>query len=154
MWISTDTATRAGRPSRTVEFLEAPPVKPYTVIGIITPPAGFYETEAEAVADMRIYAGEHRADAMFIESRTETSGWAFSYNGWGGSGGSTGGMHIAQRRSSGSRRQTVAQRRTLASMRPEEVGELFRAVDLFERSADVTIEKAPWRVGVRPGRRS
>jgi uncharacterized protein YfiM (DUF2279 family) len=91
MWISTDTATRVGRSSRSVEFLEALPDKPYTVIGIITPPAGFYETEAEAVADMRIYAGEHGADAMFIESRTETSGWEFSANGWGASGGSTGG---------------------------------------------------------------
>lgn len=92
MWIPMDTATRASRHSSTVEFLDAPPLNPYTVIGIITPPDGFYETEAEAVHDMRIYAAEHGADAMFIESMTETSGWSFSVNGYGaGSGGSTGG---------------------------------------------------------------
>jgi hypothetical protein len=91
MWIPLDTATRASRPYSTVEFLDALPDKPFTVIGIITPPAGFYDTEAEAVADMKIYAAENGADAMFIESRTETSGWEFSANGWGASGGSTGG---------------------------------------------------------------
>ena len=91
MWIPMDTATRAATHPRNVQFLEAPPDRPYTVIGIITPPAGFYDTEAEAIQDMRIYAAEHGADAMFIESRTETSGWGFSFNGWGGSGGTTGG---------------------------------------------------------------
>jgi hypothetical protein len=87
-----DTATRAATYPRNVEYLESPPDRPYTVIGILTPPAGFYDTEAEAIHDMRIYAAEHGADAMFIESRTETSGWAFSANGWGAAGGSTGGI--------------------------------------------------------------
>ena len=91
MWIPMDTATRAARRSSSVEFLEAPPTRPYTLVGIITPPDDLYETEAEAIQDMRIYAAEHGADALFIESRTETSGWGFSIGGWGGSGGSTGG---------------------------------------------------------------
>lgn len=50
------------------------PDKPYEVIGIITPPDDEYETEAEAVHAMRMEAAKHGADAVFIESQTQTSG--------------------------------------------------------------------------------
>jgi hypothetical protein len=43
----------ANRPAVTrgdVQFLEYSPQRPHIVIGIITPPAGEYDTEAEAVA--------------------------------------------------------------------------------------------------------
>ena len=36
-----------------VQFLENPRQRPHIVIGIITPPSGEYETEAEAVKAMR-----------------------------------------------------------------------------------------------------
>jgi hypothetical protein len=48
------------------------------VIGIITPPQGEYETEAEAVREMLAQADKHGADAIFIESQTEASGWKAS----------------------------------------------------------------------------
>lgn len=56
-------------------FLEAPPRRPFEVIGIITPPAGEYETEAEAVKEMLAQADKHGADAIFLESQSESSGW-------------------------------------------------------------------------------
>ena len=65
-----------------VQYLEAPPERPSAVVGIITPPEDEYETEAEAVKAMRVEAARHGADAIFVESKTETSGWSF--NRWGG----------------------------------------------------------------------
>ena len=53
--------------------MESPPQRPYTVIGIITPPSGKYETVAEAVNAMRKVAAKHGADAIYIES--QTAGW-------------------------------------------------------------------------------
>ena len=71
-----------------VTFLDAPPTRPHEVIGIITPPAGEYETEAEAVKDMRKIAAKYGADAIYIESQSESGGWSFG-SGFGGvSGGS------------------------------------------------------------------
>ena len=76
-------ATYAGN----VQFLEGPPQRPFEVVGIITPPAGEYETEAEAVKDMRKQAAKHGADAIYIESQSESGGWKFGTMG-GLSGGS------------------------------------------------------------------
>jgi uncharacterized protein YbjQ (UPF0145 family) len=60
------------------------------VIGLITPAAGQYETEAEAVKEMETEAAEHGADAIFIESQSESGGWKFE----GMSGGSFSELHI------------------------------------------------------------
>ena len=90
MWIPLDTASRAARPLQEVQYLEALPEKPFTIVGIITPPEGEYETEAEMIKAMRIAAATHGADAIFVESRTETIGWHFSGNAYGVSGGSGG----------------------------------------------------------------
>ena len=58
------------------------------MIGIITPPAGEYATEAEAVKDMRKIAAKYGANAIYIESQSESGGWKFG-SGFGGlSGGS------------------------------------------------------------------
>jgi hypothetical protein len=93
MWIPVDTTSRALVNPRGVEYLEAPPEKPYTVIGFITPPSDEYETEAEAIKAMREEAAKHGANAFFIESRTETTGWQFSVNPFfGASGGSSTGV--------------------------------------------------------------
>lgn len=71
-----------------VQFLDSVPTRPHEVIGIITPPAGEYETEAEAVKAMRRQAAKYGADAIYIESQSETGGWKFG-SGFGGvSGGS------------------------------------------------------------------
>lgn len=71
-----------------VQFLDSPPTRPHEVIGIITPPAGQYETEAEAVKAMRAQAAKYGADAIYIESQSESGGWRFG-SGFGGvSGGS------------------------------------------------------------------
>ena len=68
-----------------VQFLDSPPQRPYSVIGIITPPSGKYETLAEAVKALRKEAAKHGADAVFIESQTETGGWRFGEPvSWGG----------------------------------------------------------------------
>jgi hypothetical protein len=90
MWIPQGSS----RPAVTrehVQFLDSPPQRPYTVIGIITPPSREYETLAEAVKAMRKEAAKHGADAVFIESQTSV-GWRSSFGspaGWGGgSGGS------------------------------------------------------------------
>lgn len=61
---------------------------PFEVVGIITPVAGEYETEAEAVKAMRQQAAKRGADALYIESMSESGGWKFG-SGFGGvSGGS------------------------------------------------------------------
>jgi hypothetical protein len=73
-----------------VEFLDSLPAAPHQVIGIITPPAGQFETEAEAVKAMRGIAAKYGADAIYIESKTETGGWRFE----GMSGGSFSEMHL------------------------------------------------------------
>jgi hypothetical protein len=72
-----------------VAYLEEMPAKPYTVVGIITPPLGEYDTEAEAVKAMRREAAKHGADAIFIESQTAASGWKFSAGPFGAKGGSS-----------------------------------------------------------------
>jgi hypothetical protein len=71
-----------------VHFLEVPPQRPHIEIGIITPPAGEYETEAEAVKAMRKIAAKHGADAIYIESATKEGGWRFGFSRFGGEGGS------------------------------------------------------------------
>ena len=71
-----------------VQYLENPPQRPHIVIGIITPPAGEYDTEAEAVKAMRKEAAKHGADAIFIESATKEGGWRFGFSRFGGEGGS------------------------------------------------------------------
>lgn len=86
-WIQVGNSRAAVVPQH-VRFLDAPPTRPHEVVGIITPPAGEYETEAEAVKGMRKQAAKHGADALYIESQTETGGWKFG-SGYGGvSGGS------------------------------------------------------------------
>jgi len=71
-----------------VQFLESPPQRGYAVVGIITPPGGEYETEAEAVKAMCKEAAKHGADAIYIESATKEGGWRFGFSRWGGEGGS------------------------------------------------------------------
>lgn len=66
-----------------VVFLASPPQRPYTVIGIITPEAGEYETEAEAVDGMRKEAAKYGVDAIFVESQSPAGGWHFG-SGWSG----------------------------------------------------------------------
>jgi hypothetical protein len=88
MWIPIQAAPRTPVSFEHVVYLDEMPTKPYDVIGIITPPAGEYETEAEAVKAMRREAAKHGADAIFIESQTESSGWKFSGGPFGASGGS------------------------------------------------------------------
>ena len=71
-----------------VQYLEHPPQRPHVEIGIITPPSGEYETEAEAVKAMRKIAARHGADAIYIESATKEGGWRFGFSRFGGEGGS------------------------------------------------------------------
>jgi hypothetical protein len=86
-WIPVSNDRAAVYPNA-VQFLDGPPSRPYEVVGIITPPAGEYDTEAEAVKAMRKQAAKHGADAIFIESQSESGGWKFG-SGFGGvSGGS------------------------------------------------------------------
>jgi hypothetical protein len=95
MWIPVQTSPRASVPASHVQFLEAPPDRPFEVIGIITPPVDEYETEAEAVRAILKEAARHGADAIFIESQKEHEGWGFSAGMFGASGGS--GMSTAYR---------------------------------------------------------
>lgn len=88
MWIPLQTTPRESVSLEHVQYLQAMPERPYDEIGIITPPMGEYETEAELVHAMREEAAYYGADAIFIESATEQSGWKFSFGGWGASGGS------------------------------------------------------------------
>jgi hypothetical protein len=89
VWIPLEKSPRAAVVKGNVQFLDSPPTRPHVVIGIITPPAGAYETEAEAVKDMRGIAAKYGADAIYIESQSESGGWRFG-SGWAGklSGGS------------------------------------------------------------------
>src|SRR5690349_8590474 len=93
MWIAVNGIERPAVTRGHVVYLDAPPKRPYEVIGIITPPGGEYETEAEAVKDMLAQAAKHGADAIFIESQTEVGGWKFGSLG-GLSGGSFSELHI------------------------------------------------------------
>src|SRR4051812_2705825 len=74
VWIPVGGEQRAAVAKGNVQFLESAPTRPYRVIGIITPPAGEYETEAEAVKGMRKIAAKRGADAIYIESQTENGG--------------------------------------------------------------------------------
>ena len=47
------------------------------MLGIITPPEGEYETEAQVVKAIRKEAAKHGADAIMIESQSESTGWKF-----------------------------------------------------------------------------
>jgi hypothetical protein len=71
MWIPQGNSRRAVTREH-VQFLDSPPQRPYTVIGIITPPSREYETVAEAVNAMRKVAAKHGADAIYIESQTDS----------------------------------------------------------------------------------
>jgi hypothetical protein len=71
-----------------VQFLDSPPQRSFRVVGIITPPSGEYETPAEAVKAMRKEAAKHGADAVYIESQSESGGWRFNFGRFGGEGGS------------------------------------------------------------------
>ena len=65
-----------------------PPQRPHVVIGIITPSSGEYETEAEAIKEMRKIAAKHGADAIYVESATKEGGWRVGFSRFGGEGGS------------------------------------------------------------------
>jgi hypothetical protein len=77
VWIPVGGIQRAAVAKGRVVYLENPPTRPHEVIGIITPPAGEYETEAEAVKDMLKIAAKYGADAIFMESQSESGGWKF-----------------------------------------------------------------------------
>jgi len=86
MWIPQG-SSRPAVAREHVQYLEQPPQRPYAVVGIITPPAGEYDTLAEAVNDMCKVAAKHGADAIYIESATEQGGWRFGFGGGRGGGG-------------------------------------------------------------------
>lgn len=95
IWIPLEKSPRAAVAKGEVQFLDSIPTRPHVVIGIITPPAGEYETEAEAVKAMRSEAAKHGADAIYIESQSETGGWRFGTGFRGGvSGGSFSELHF------------------------------------------------------------
>lgn len=95
MWIP-QSASRPGVKREHVQYLEQPPQKAHIVIGIITPPTGEYETFAEAIKKMSREAAKHGADAIYIESQTESGGWHFSAGGPGSWGGASGGSFKEQ----------------------------------------------------------
>jgi hypothetical protein len=76
-WIAVNGIHRPAVAKGRVVYLEAPPQRRYEVIGIITPPAGEYDTEAEAVKDMLKIAAKNGADAIYMESQSESGGWKF-----------------------------------------------------------------------------
>jgi hypothetical protein len=86
VWIPVAGSHRPAVVKGHVQFLEGPPERPHVVVGIITPPAGDYNTEADAVKGMSREAEQHGADAIYIESQTETGGWRFGsgFGGWSG----------------------------------------------------------------------
>lgn len=86
VWIPVAGHSRAAVTKESVVFLESPPARPHIVVGIITPESGEYDTEAEAVKAMRGIAAKHGADAIYIESQSESGGWKFG-TGWGGASG-------------------------------------------------------------------
>jgi len=94
MWIPIETAPRPGVAVEHVQYLEALPTRPYHVIGILTPPEDEYDTEAELVKALRHEAAKHGADAIFIESESETQGWHFDAGMFGGKGGTTTTMKV------------------------------------------------------------
>ena len=58
-----------------VVYLEYPPTRPHEVIGIITPPAGEYETAAEAVKDMlKIAAKYGPTQSILSRNRNRVAG--------------------------------------------------------------------------------
>jgi hypothetical protein len=77
MWIPIETTPRIAVSTEHVAFLDEAPTKPFIVLGLITPPEGEYETEAEAVRAIRKEAAKHGADAVFIEDQKEGTGWSF-----------------------------------------------------------------------------
>jgi len=77
IWIPLEKSPRAAVAKGQVQFLDSVPTRPHVLIGIITPPAGEYSTEAEAVKAMRGEAARHGADAIYIESQSEPGGWPF-----------------------------------------------------------------------------
>jgi len=85
MWIPVETAPRPAVPFQHVAYLDAPPTRPFVVLGIITPPSDEYDTEAEAVKAIRKEAAKHGADAIMIESLSEGTGWRFGFVGSKGS---------------------------------------------------------------------
>src|SRR5713101_10180884 len=104
MWIPLTGSPKPAVTREHVQFLESPPQRAHVVIGIITPPSGKYETEAEAVKAMRREAAKHGADAIYVESQTQEGGWRFSFGGFGGpSGGRFSDLTSARRQSYGSR---------------------------------------------------
>jgi hypothetical protein len=46
-----------------------------------------YETEAEAIKEMRKIAAKHGADAVYFQSATKEGGWRFGFTRFGGEGG-------------------------------------------------------------------
>ena len=92
-WIPVNGIQRAAVAKGQVVFLEYPPTRTHIVIGIITPPPGEYETEAEAVKHMLGLAAKKGADAIFVESQSKSGGWKFGSVG-GISGGSFSELHI------------------------------------------------------------
>ena len=68
-WIAVNGIQRAALAKGQVLYLEYPPTRPHEVIGIITPPAGEYETEAEAVKAMKAVAAKHGATPSMSNRR-------------------------------------------------------------------------------------
>ncbi|GEM_PF-5013019 len=94
MWIPLQAGPRPAVAYEHVQFLQTAPERPYTEIGIITPPESEYDTEAEMVKAVREEAARHGADAIFIESQDEKEGWHFSAGRFGASGGSGTSMRV------------------------------------------------------------
>jgi len=93
MWIPIQTVPRQSTSFDHVQYLDEPPTRAYEVLGIITPPEGEYETDAAMVRAMRREGAKHGADAIFIESQSESSGWKFDSGFLGAKGSTTRNVH-------------------------------------------------------------
>jgi hypothetical protein len=80
MWVPIgDPAPRTAKAPGSVVLLEREPTdRSFEVIGLIVPPEDEFETYAAMINAARVEAAKRGADAMFIASETDKSGWGFS----------------------------------------------------------------------------
>lgn len=78
MWVPVgDLSPRPPRSAASVVLLDGEPTdRPFVVIGLIVPPPDEYDSYAEIIAAARAEAGRRGADAMFIVSETDKTGWS------------------------------------------------------------------------------
>lgn len=71
-WIPVQTAPRPAVSDDHVAFLDAAPSRAFAVVGVISTQPGDYDSEASAVKGMRHEAAKHGADAIFIDSISQS----------------------------------------------------------------------------------